>query len=86
MFSVNKDDAKSSSIQILFETANPSLDKDIVNNKIKRILFKNNGFVFRDQDWNRLKKIAEGNPDEQKVEKKIFVSIFLIKSYLSFYR
>jgi hypothetical protein len=54
----NKDDAKSSSIQIVFETE---------NNKVTRILFKNNGFAFRPEDWNRLKTIAEGNPDEQKV-------------------
>lgn len=53
-----KDDAKSSSIQIIFETK---------NNVVTRILFKNNGIYFRPEDWNRLKKIAEGNPDEQKV-------------------
>ncbi|KAA1478156.1 hypothetical protein DENSPDRAFT_659742 [Dentipellis sp. KUC8613] len=29
--------------------------------------FKNNGMPFRDEDWNRLKKIAEGNPDEEKI-------------------
>ncbi|KDR75405.1 hypothetical protein GALMADRAFT_227055 [Galerina marginata CBS 339.88] len=29
--------------------------------------FSNNGTVFRDEDWNRLKKIAEGNPDEEKI-------------------
>ncbi|KAI0267320.1 hypothetical protein BC834DRAFT_981543 [Gloeopeniophorella convolvens] len=29
--------------------------------------FKNNGIKFRDEDWNRLKKIAEGNPDEEKI-------------------
>ncbi|KAI8998895.1 hypothetical protein BD414DRAFT_519966 [Trametes punicea] len=29
--------------------------------------FKNNGIIFRDEDWNRLKKIAEGNPDEEKI-------------------
>jgi hypothetical protein len=61
----NKDDAKSSSIQIIFETE---------NNAVKRILFKNNGIYFRLEDWNRLKKIAEGNPDEQKV------SFFLLMS------
>ena len=62
----NKDDAKSSNVQIIFETANPSTDKHL-KDKIVRILFKNNGFAFRSEDWNRLKKIAEGNPDEQKV-------------------
>ncbi|CAB4491180.1 hypothetical protein RhiirA1_461418 [Rhizophagus irregularis] len=54
----NSDDAKSSSIQIVFETE---------NNKVKRIIFKNNGFAFRPEDWDRLKTIAEGNPDEQKI-------------------
>ncbi|KIP09762.1 hypothetical protein PHLGIDRAFT_102310 [Phlebiopsis gigantea 11061_1 CR5-6] len=29
--------------------------------------FKNDGVVFRDEDWARLKKIAEGNPDEEKI-------------------
>ncbi|GES82823.1 hypothetical protein GLOIN_2v1661590 [Rhizophagus clarus] len=62
----NSDDAKSSSVQIIFETANPSTDKHL-KDKIVRILFKNNGFAFRTEDWNRLKKIAEGNPDEQKI-------------------
>jgi hypothetical protein len=33
------------------------------------VLFKNNGMDFRPEDWNRLKKIAEGNPDESKVER-----------------
>ncbi|GBB83181.1 hypothetical protein RclHR1_00010063 [Rhizophagus clarus] len=31
------------------------------------MLFKNNGFAFRSEDWDRLVKIAEGNPDEQKI-------------------
>ncbi|RIA99607.1 hypothetical protein C1645_811167 [Glomus cerebriforme] len=54
----NSDDAESSGVKIIFET------KD---NKITRILFKNNGFPFRPEDWKRLVKIAEGNPDEQKI-------------------
>ncbi|CCM02906.1 uncharacterized protein FIBRA_05020 [Fibroporia radiculosa] len=29
--------------------------------------FRNDGMSFRDEDWNRLKKIAEGNPDEEKI-------------------
>ena len=40
--------------------------KEEKTDKITRILFKNNGFAFRPQDWNRLKRIAEGNPDEDK--------------------
>jgi hypothetical protein len=55
---LNKDDAESSSVKIMFKTD---------GSKITRILFKNNGFAFRPEDWDRLVKIAEGNPDEQKV-------------------
>lgn len=38
---------------------------------IKNIVIKNNGRAFTNEDWARLKKIAEGNPDEQKVRKMI---------------
>ncbi|CAG8538686.1 7915_t:CDS:10, partial [Acaulospora colombiana] len=63
-----KDDAKSTSVQIIFETQKSSnaTEINILKDKCVRILFKNNGFEFRPEDWNRLKKIAEGNPDEQK--------------------
>ncbi|CAG8561147.1 3105_t:CDS:10 [Paraglomus occultum] len=61
----NADDAKSSKIEIVFETGAES--KGLNGKKCTRILFKNNGFAFRTQDWDRLKKIAEGNPDEQKI-------------------
>ncbi|VEU42899.1 unnamed protein product [Pseudo-nitzschia multistriata] len=37
--------------------------KDIVSN----VTYRNNGLLFRSQDWSRLKKIAEGNPDESKI-------------------
>ncbi|RHZ75365.1 hypothetical protein Glove_216g186 [Diversispora epigaea] len=65
----NADDAKSSSVQIIFETQKSYnfLDSNILKDKCSRILFKNNGFAFRSEDWDRLKKIAEGNPDEQKI-------------------
>lgn len=29
------------------------------------ISYKNNGRPFQPEDWSRLRKIAEGNPDEQ---------------------
>ncbi|RGB35129.1 hypothetical protein C1646_814947 [Rhizophagus diaphanus] len=58
----NSDDAGSSSIKIIFET-----EGNEFGSKIIRITFKNNGFAFRPEDWDRLKKIAEGNPDEQKI-------------------
>lgn len=63
------DDAGAKGIEIVFETANPNSQESAPNlsAKITRVLFKNNGMDFRPEDWNRLKKIAEGNPDESKV-------------------
>ncbi|KDQ54066.1 hypothetical protein JAAARDRAFT_409896 [Jaapia argillacea MUCL 33604] len=40
---------------------------DLKTTLVHQWSFKNNGMVFRDEDWNRLKKIAEGNPDEEKI-------------------
>jgi len=43
-------------------------DNDIkMTDKCAEISFKNNGFLFRSEDWDRLKHIAVGNPDEEKV-------------------
>lgn len=63
------DDAGAKGIEIVFETAtsNPQETVPNLNAKITRVLFKNNGMDFRAEDWNRLKKIAEGNPDESKI-------------------
>ncbi|CAG8452410.1 537_t:CDS:10, partial [Dentiscutata heterogama] len=55
----NSDDATSSSVEIVFEGTK--------RENYSRLLFRNNGTNFRQQDWDRLKKIAEGNPDEQKI-------------------
>jgi len=33
----------------------------------KRLLVSNNGAAFRQEDWTRLKRIAEGNPDAEKI-------------------
>ncbi|KDE08540.1 hypothetical protein MVLG_01317 [Microbotryum lychnidis-dioicae p1A1 Lamole] len=41
----------------------PNLKK----HKLAQIVVRNDGQVFRDEDWMRLKKIAEGNPDESKI-------------------
>jgi hypothetical protein len=30
---------------------------------VTQVVYRNNGWVFREQDWKRLSKIAEGNPD-----------------------
>ncbi|CAG8489106.1 10501_t:CDS:10 [Dentiscutata erythropus] len=55
----NADDAKTTAVEIIFEGS--------TDGTLTKTIFKNNGFHFRGQDWNRLKKIAEGNPDEQKI-------------------
>ncbi|KAF9895943.1 hypothetical protein BX616_008491, partial [Lobosporangium transversale] len=63
-----EDDAGAKGIEIVFETGSPGRHETApnLNSKITRVLFKNNGMDFRPEDWNRLKKIAEGNPDESK--------------------
>ncbi|KAF9328391.1 hypothetical protein BGZ91_001028 [Linnemannia elongata] len=65
----NSDDAGAKGIEVVFETAAPNSQETAPNlsTKVTRVLFKNNGMDFRPEDWNRLKKIAEGNPDESKI-------------------
>ncbi|EMD37151.1 hypothetical protein CERSUDRAFT_115067 [Gelatoporia subvermispora B] len=46
-------------------SAKQSLDRKAA--QVHQWTFKNNGMPFRDEDWKRLKKIAEGNPDEEKI-------------------
>ncbi|KAF5326190.1 hypothetical protein D9611_000170 [Ephemerocybe angulata] len=74
----NSDDARSEEVEIVFETK-PSVEDapagdmpskqlpDLKSVLVQRWKFRNNGIVFRDEDWSRLKKIAEGNPDEEKI-------------------
>ncbi|KAF9484470.1 hypothetical protein BDN70DRAFT_910674 [Pholiota conissans] len=40
---------------------------DLKTSHVHQWTFKNNGIIFREEDWSRLKKIAEGNPDEEKI-------------------
>ncbi|KAJ5936505.1 hypothetical protein N7454_005140 [Penicillium verhagenii] len=39
----------------------------IANHTLRRLLISNNGLPFSDKDWARLKRIADGNPDETKI-------------------
>jgi hypothetical protein len=41
--------------------------QQLVKTKARRLLVKNDGQAFREEDWQRLKRIAEGNPDETKI-------------------
>ncbi|KAK9702383.1 hypothetical protein K7432_011269 [Basidiobolus ranarum] len=65
----NSDDAGAKGIEIHFHTTAPESASTVPNlkAKLRRVEFKNNGMYFRAEDWNRLKKIAEGNPDESKI-------------------
>ena len=43
------------------------LKHTISHHTLKRLVISNNGQVFNENDWSRLKRIAEGNPDETKI-------------------
>lgn len=44
---------------------------------LKSVIIRNNGRPFDAHDWDRLKKIAEGNPDEQKA----FLTLLSVSHY-----
>ena len=76
----NAADASASKVTIHFETI-PSLTvplpqnatpaalakHTILNHTLKRLVVTNDGQPFGSNDWARLKRIAEGNPDETKI-------------------
>lgn len=39
----------------------------LLHHTLKSLIVENNGVPFKVNDWSRLKKIAEGNPDETKI-------------------
>ncbi|KAJ7209538.1 hypothetical protein GGX14DRAFT_451864 [Mycena pura] len=66
----NSDDAQSKRVEIRFQaggTSSPSALPDLKTALCHQWVFKNDGLPFRKEDWDRLKKIAEGNPDEEKI-------------------
>ncbi|EXJ72432.1 uncharacterized protein A1O5_04936 [Cladophialophora psammophila CBS 110553] len=76
----NAADASATKITIKFETlpsatvpvpadSSPSnlLKHTVLHHTLKRLVVTNNGQPFSENDWNRLKRIAEGNPDETKI-------------------
>lgn len=76
----NAADASATKITIKFETlpsptvplpadSSPSslLKHTVQHHTLKRLVVTNNGQPFSENDWNRLKRIAEGNPDETKI-------------------
>ena len=76
----NGADAQASKVTIRFETLpsatvplphtqNPAehLKHVLLHHTIKTLLVTNDGELFNENDWQRLKRIAEGNPDETKI-------------------
>ena len=76
----NAADASATHVVIKFETLPSSTiplpnttDKDALlkhtvrHHTLRRLLVSNNGVPFAESDWSRLKRIAEGNPDETKI-------------------
>ncbi|KAL4955254.1 hypothetical protein BDW69DRAFT_161073 [Aspergillus filifer] len=76
----NAADANATKVTIKFETL-PSttiplphpddgtamIKHTISHHTLKRLLISNNGLPFSEKDWARLKRIADGNPDETKI-------------------
>ncbi|KPI41695.1 uncharacterized protein AB675_9379 [Cyphellophora attinorum] len=76
----NAADATATRVTIKFETIpspsqalpqdqSPSslLKHTVQHHTLKRLVVSNNGQAFNENDWSRLKRIAEGNPDETKI-------------------
>lgn len=76
----NAADAQASTVTIKFESL-PSpqvplsnttdqsefLKHVLLHHTLRRLVVTNDGLAFGDNDWSRLKRIAEGNPDETKI-------------------
>ena len=76
----NAADATATKVSVKFETlpsASVPLPQDpspsnllkhtLQHHTLKRLVVSNNGQPFNENDWARLKRIAEGNPDETKI-------------------
>ncbi|PHH77103.1 hypothetical protein CDD80_927 [Ophiocordyceps camponoti-rufipedis] len=76
----NAADAQASTVIVRWETlpstqvplpSNPSqselLKHTIAHHTLRRLVVQNDGQPFTKTDWGRLKRIAEGNPDETKI-------------------
>ena len=65
----NADDANATLVKIHYLTLSPQpvpLDA-LGTTPCKRLQVSNDGMPFRPEDWTRLKRIAEGNPDAEKI-------------------
>ncbi|CAD6501701.1 BgTH12-01951 [Blumeria graminis f. sp. triticale] len=76
----NAADAQASTVSVKFDTipsiqipspsstSNSEIMKHVLqNHTLRRLVVTNDGQKFGENDWSRLKRIAEGNPDETKI-------------------
>lgn len=76
----NAADAQATSVTVTWETLpstsvpmpnttdrSDQLKHVITNHTLRRLVVQNDGQPFNQRDWGRLKRIAEGNPDETKI-------------------
>lgn len=54
-------------VQIHFQSAVPSAVATLKTAPITKIVVKNDGIIFREEDWRRLKTVADGQPDSEKI-------------------
>ncbi|KAG2358885.1 hypothetical protein BDR07DRAFT_1416380 [Suillus spraguei] len=67
----NADDAGAENFEIVFESQHGCASNGMIpglnSTQISKWLVKNDGAQFQSDDWERLTKIAKGNPDERKI-------------------
>ncbi|KAF5007824.1 hypothetical protein F66182_15700 [Fusarium sp. NRRL 66182] len=76
----NAADASATRVTVKFETLpsttvplpnsadqTATLKHVISHHTLRRLMISNNGHAFTEKDWARLKRIADGNPDETKI-------------------
>ena len=80
----NSNDAEATTAEIIITTSSATSSQDGTTDSststssssskevVTQVIYRNNGLPFRPQDWARLRKIAEGNPDETKGELSVY--------------
>jgi HSP90 family molecular chaperone len=65
----NADDADATQVKIHYRSGSTSntLLESVLSTPFSSVEISNNGKPFRDEDWGRLKRIAEGNTDPNKI-------------------
>ncbi|KAF8553536.1 hypothetical protein OG21DRAFT_1485364 [Imleria badia] len=74
----NSDDAGSSAVEIRFKSAayqRQSTSSDIKSTHVTHWIVRNNGRPFTEDDWNRLTRIAAGNPDSRTIGAFVLVGL-----------